>query len=125
MLGTIWLVPALLAIFTSSANVPRPIRHENGPSVRVLLTPNSPIQSPKATNQTHPSDASEVQVSELKAKCDGRAYGRNLDRASCFDAWNKIGFDDNRVRWGRRGRGGTDDIQLPYRWSSGKLPDDL
>ena len=54
--------------------------------------------------------------------CDGATYQRNLDRASCVDAFNQIDVDGDPLSIGQRAPPGsppTDyDVDLPYRWIS-------
>ena len=52
--------------------------------------------------------------------CDGRVYGLNLKRTSCFDAWTRIGLDKDPMAWERRGSGVHINPKLPFRFSSGK-----
>ena len=54
------------------------------------------------------------------AQCSGAAYGTNLDRYSCFDAWRNMGLLPERVSWGPRGSVSRYQRKLPSRWSSGK-----
>ena len=53
-------------------------------------------------------------------QCDSAAFGTNLDRDSCFDAWRNMGWESQRVSWGPRGPGHNFQYRLPYRWSSGE-----
>ena len=48
------------------------------------------------------------------------AYGLDLDRHSCFDAWRNTGLDANLEMWGPRGGGADIQYKLPYRFSSGQ-----
>ena len=51
--------------------------------------------------------------------CDDR-LGVNLNRASCFSAWENTGLSTARARWGERGTDRHYDYKLPTRFSSGK-----
>ena len=51
-------------------------------------------------------------------RCNGTVYGTNLDRNSCFDAWQNVGWMPERVSWGPRGTSHSFQYRLPYRWSS-------
>ena len=62
-------------------------------------------------------------IPHVTPRCDGRAYGSNLDRISCFDAWRSLWVGLQRISWGRRGASVYYDMKLPYRWSSGKYSD--
>lgn len=53
-------------------------------------------------------------------QCNGDVYGTNLDRHSCFDAWQNMGWTPERVSWGPRGTAHDFQYRLPYRWSSGE-----
>lgn len=54
------------------------------------------------------------------AQCSSAAYGSNLDRYSCFDAWRNIGLLPERLSWGPRRSVTVYQRRLPSRWSSGK-----
>lgn len=51
--------------------------------------------------------------------CDGIAYGSDLNRVSCFDAWRYVSLYSDSVTWGPRGNLFTQ-YKLPVRWSSGE-----
>ena len=51
--------------------------------------------------------------------CDGIAYGSDLNRFSCFDAWRYVSLSSESVTWGPRGNPYTN-FKLPVRWSSGE-----
>lgn len=51
--------------------------------------------------------------------CDGIAYGSDLNRTSCFDAWRYVSLDADSHTWGPRGNPFTY-FKLPVRWSSGE-----
>ena len=53
-------------------------------------------------------------------QCHGDVYGTDLDRHSCFDAWQNVGWTPERVSWGPRGTAHDFQYRLPYRWSSGE-----
>lgn len=65
---------------------------------------------PSVDNLTHPSPT---------VVCDGIAYGSDLNRTSCFDAWRYVSLDTDPQTWGPRGQPFTH-FKLPVRWSSGE-----
>lgn len=58
-------------------------------------------------------------VTNAVPQCKGDAFGTNLDRYSCFDAWRNVGLSSQRESWGPRGSDYNFQNRLPYRWSSG------
>ena len=59
-------------------------------------------------------------VTNAVPQCNSDAFGTNLDKHSCFDAWRNMGWSSQRVSWGPRGLGHNFQYRLPYRWSSGE-----
>lgn len=68
-------------------------------------------------------DATETGFKKLTYKpptCNGAAYGRELQPASCQEAFFAIPRDTARISFGRRNRGRWN-INLPYRFLSSRL----
>ena len=80
----------------------------------------------EAPNQNHPTNLTleEVTDSDLNAtriRCSGSDYRRDLLERSCINAFQEIPRDGTRARFGTRGGPVHFDIDLPFRWISGKL----
>lgn len=92
-------------------------------SLHVML-PSLFNDSPKASNSSSLYDISIGQnlttANNGIPQCSSAAYGSNLDRYSCYDAWRNMGLLPERMSWGPRGSGTKYQRRLPSRWSSGK-----
>ena len=87
-----------------------------------LLSLNSTSQHPSnysASLYDLPFGYDLPKITNAVPQCNGDAYGNNLDRHSCFDAWRNMGLTTQRESWGPRGPHHNFQHRLPYRWSSG------
>ncbi|KAF6219098.1 hypothetical protein HO133_004923 [Letharia lupina] len=147
MHSRVWLAYAVICGPALSATLPAAPQSENTPttSPSVLILPGN--VSADLTNASYSNDVPDVNLLSLDSasqqpsnysaslydlpfrydlpavtsaapQCNGTLYGTNLDRHSCFDAWQNLGSIPERVSWGPRGPGHNFQYRLPYRWSS-------
>ena len=123
MLSYLYLTVAVLADLNPSEDLLPPSPHDSSTNPRTLTLP---LPSNPPSNYSN-IDASAAQFDYIPAVvgngrpyCDGTTMGFSLDRGSCFNAWENIFFGTNQLLWGQRGTSANYNINLPYRWSSGK-----
>ena len=118
-----WLV-LFTVVVTSAWTLLHPTPRRDNDSALVLeglaFHDNSTTSPFKNTSSIGFSGYDSPLVSNAEPKCDGRAYGNDLDRISCFDAWSSIGLDKEPIVWERRGSGVYGNPKLPFRFSSGQ-----
>ncbi|KAL8727530.1 MAG: hypothetical protein Q9181_005678 [Wetmoreana brouardii] len=77
--------------------------------------------SPRSTDAGPSLQLNPIQNSTLgnnfAVQCNGVAYGRDLNIASCREAQGLIPISDKPLKFGQRGRMGLD-VQTPWRWIS-------
>jgi len=117
----IWLALGIVAFCTKSSQSAQKKRDSYLSMPETLFSTNTSTLSMNTTKSSNlfgyqvPVDASAY------PKCNGVRFGTNLDRGSCFDVWQNIGLDRERISWGQRGISENFDVKLPYRWSSGRF----
>ena len=143
----IWFAYATISSPVLSATLPKAAtseEHLNTSPLSLALSANvstamtDTLQSTKGSNLLLPLNDTFLQTSNYSSsydlpstyglgvptstpQCSKAAYGRIMDRFSCFDAWRNLGAFPQREAWGPRG-GQAPGVKgmLPARWSSGK-----
>lgn len=96
------------------------IAHSFIPQPRVNRTSSIALHLPSLSNAadaifSNSSLAITNKVRESLTHCDGAAYGRSLNRQSCYDAWISMPDDETLRGFGPRGAGSYE-YQLPRRY---------
>ena len=98
-------------LFEQNTTLPDPALFDNNISWPENA-PNAPT-----TNLSSSSTAVSLPSSPSMAPnfaCNGKAYGKNLNYASCIEAWNKFPTDSEAITFGERGHGSWG-ANLPFR----------
>ena len=70
-------------------------------------------------NQSYQSYNESIQAT-MQIRCDGQQYGRGLNIEECKQAFQSIARSSQQMRFGQRRTAETYDVNVPYRFSSGK-----
>ena len=121
-------LPRRNIVDTKSASLPLSVSGEANSAHALTILPVEPLSSLgfNSTSATdvplrplNSSSSDNLTAPEPRYRCDGAAFGRNLNLGSCLDTLASIKNDPTPQTFGERGKG-TWDINLPFRFLSGK-----
>ena len=118
--GVMYLIPLLITLLLQLASTATTLGSASQPSL-FSNTANLNLNTTTATGAN--TSASSFQYlgpadAGPKVKCD-RIYGSNMDRGSCFDAWQRFRWKDTRPQlFAQRGTADKIEQVLPKRISS-------